>query len=317
MKKNKLVSLLLILCMLLSLLPASVLGEPEIFSGPYGGGVKDILGANDTYSNEAIITSTLDLTALTSNVDCGSATTENPAGSGHVHESGQPCWAWYTNGTTVDGKTYSGKVLVLNGLNITCSTDTIGLRLPDDTTIVTVQSSINTVKAADNDYGDSYGIFGEGSLIFDGKGTLNATGGAANNGKSIGIYARNGVQIKGGTVNATGATLSDVGEDEFCLVSFDSAGGTAIPAQEVVKGGTLSSLPVPAKDEAVFTGWYTEDNSENPVGPDTEFTSDITLQARYENLSGNELEYRDTLGWEQRPVPMYGCPAISSTRLPP
>lgn len=295
MKKKKLVSILLIVCLLLSMLPTSVLGEP-------GSGSMDTSNIVDngtpsaklTASQGETITSTLDLTGLTSNVDCRTAITATPAGSGHIHANGQPCWAWYVNGTTVDGKTYNGEVLVLNGLDVTCSSDTIGLRVPDTATIVTVQGSINTVKAADNANGDSYGIFGEGSLIFDGKGTLNATGGAAANGKSYGIYAQNGVQINGGIVNATGATHSGSGGGGDVTVSFDSAGGTAIPEQEIAKGSTLPSLPVPSKGGSVFIGWYESQDSKNPIGTDTEFTSDIELLARYETLTGNELESKDT-----------------------
>lgn len=296
MKKKKLVSILLIVCLLLSMLPTSVLGEPG--SGSIGTSSIVDSGAPSAKLaaiNGETITSTLNLTGLTSNVDCRTAITATPAGSGHIHANSQPCWAWYVNGTTVDGKSYNGKVLVLNGLDVTCSSDTVGLQVPDATTIVTVQGSVNTVKAADNVNGDSYGIFGEGSLIFDGKGTLNATGGAAANGKSYGIYAQNGVQINGGIVNATGATHSGSGGGgDVYTVSFDSAGGTAIPSVQVAKGGTLPSLSVPSKDESVFIGWYESENSEMPIGTDTEFTSDVTLIARYETLSGNELEYRDT-----------------------
>jgi len=100
-------------------------------------------------SNSAI-TSTLDLSGETNNV------------------TDQAGWAWYTAGTTVDGKVYNVKVLVLSGLDVTCSTDTIGIKVPDATTIVTLQDSVNNVTAADNASGDSFGIYSTGSVTLDG-----------------------------------------------------------------------------------------------------------------------------------------------------
>ena len=241
-----------------------------------------VLLAHDVSDNT--INTTLELSGVASDVDC-------IAHSGHTHDDNHPCWAWYTNGVVLEGKSYTGNVLVLDGVDITCANDSVGIALPEDTTIVTIAGSVNTVTAAKNESGDSCGIYGAGKLTFDGEGTLNVTGGEATGGASYGIYAVGGVQIVGGTVNATGATSSGSGGDDTYTVSFDSRGGTAIPAAVVVRGGTLTDLPVPGKSSSVFTGWYQGDT---PVGTDTEFYADATLVARYEVLTGNELQYTDT-----------------------
>lgn len=230
------------------------------------------------------ISTTLALSDATSDVYCA-------AGSGHTHDDIQFCWAWHIDGVTLDGKRYNGNVLLLNGVNITCTDDATGISLPEDTTIVTVAGTVNTVTAAKNESGDSYGIYGAGKLTFDGEGTLNVTGGESTGGGSYGIYAVGGVQIVGGAINATGATSSGSGGDDTYTVSFDSGGGTAIPAVMVLRGGTLTDLPIPAKSGSVFTGWYQDDT---PVGTDTEFYADVTLVAGYETLSGNEIQYTDT-----------------------
>lgn len=236
-----------------------------------------------TLRNAITIDTTLDLGSVTTDTNC------TIAGS-HTHGDNF-CWAWYTSGVELEGKSYTGNVLVLNGVDITCTDDTTGILVPENTTIVTVSDSVNTVTAADNDSGDSYGIYGLGDLTFDGNGTLNIVGGEATDGLSYGIYALGKVRIKGGIVNAKGGVSGSSGGKGPFTVSFDSDGGQAFEPVTVAKGGTLTDLPVPGKSGCVFTAWYLD---ETPVGTDTEFYSDATLVAKYETLSGNELQYTDT-----------------------
>jgi hypothetical protein len=124
--KKRLLSIFLVLCILFTQLPGTAFAADD---------------------SSVSIDALLDLSSAASNVNC---ITE----SGHSHDNNRPCWAWYTDGVEVDGKTYTGNVLVLDGANIESTTYTTGIALPDKTTVVTVAGSVNTVTAAENQNGD-------------------------------------------------------------------------------------------------------------------------------------------------------------------
>jgi len=80
-------------------------------------------------------------------------------------------WAWYPNGTTVDGTAYKGKVLVLNGFSLSDAVDeknhlTVGI--PDGTTVVRVAGSTNGIE------GNT--VYAKGTVTFAGGGSLTVSG---------------------------------------------------------------------------------------------------------------------------------------------
>ena len=66
-------------------------------------------------------------------------------------------------------------------------------------------------------------------------------------------------------------------------VSFDTDGGSVIDPLNVTQGGALGSqLPVPAKPNHDFSGWFTEENGQGTeYKADTPVTGDITLYAKW------------------------------------
>lgn len=63
-----------------------------------------------------------------------------------------------------------------------------------------------------------------------------------------------------------------------CTVTFDSAGGSPVPALTLARGVTLTDLPVPVKDGYVFAGWT---SAGVLLGDADVIQGDITLIARW------------------------------------
>lgn len=83
-------------------------------------------------------------------------------------------------------------------------------------------------------------------------------------------------------------------------ITFDSMGGSSVPAQTVYIGQSATE-PTPTKEHFAFVGWYTENNV--PYNFNAELTKDITLYAKWKPLNlaqytvkhilingGNEME---------------------------
>jgi uncharacterized repeat protein (TIGR02543 family) len=65
-------------------------------------------------------------------------------------------------------------------------------------------------------------------------------------------------------------------------VSFNSQGGSAVPAQTVASGGTASQPPTPSKGTDIFGGWYTAANGGGTAWSfGTAVTAAITLYAKW------------------------------------
>lgn len=64
-------------------------------------------------------------------------------------------------------------------------------------------------------------------------------------------------------------------------VTFDSLGGTSIPAQEVADGTEVTSPAPPTKTGYVFSGWYTDSDFSSAYDFATPVTQDITLYAKW------------------------------------
>lgn len=71
-------------------------------------------------------------------------------------------------------------------------------------------------------------------------------------------------------------------------VTFDSNGGSAVPAQTVENGATATVPAEPTKEGYVFVGWYSDNTLENVYDFSTAVTANITLYAKWNLISEND-----------------------------
>ena len=105
-------------------------------------------------------------------------------------------------------------------------------------------------------------------------------------GTSVGtfVYAISGNEMI--MLNGTGAGMAIVLFSPVVksfTVTFDSNGGTAVPAQTVASGGTATEPPTQTLGYMYLDGWYTDNNTfQNKWNFSTNtVTADITLYARW------------------------------------
>jgi len=86
-------------------------------------------------------------------------------------------------------------------------------------------------------------------------------------------------------------------------VTFESNGGTAVPAVKVMNGKTVSQPAAPEKDGQKFVAWYADSAFTTPFAFDSDVVlGDITLYARYvdKSVSANEFTVKfDTNGGKE------------------
>ena len=85
----------------------------------------------------------------------------------------------------------------------------------------------------------------------------------------------------------------DTGRSDINMVSFETNGGSDIPAVQIKAGEKLTELPTPMKAESSFTGWYSDEDLSAPFYSDAPITSDITLFASYTPTQTNLKQYDD------------------------
>lgn len=115
-------------------------------------------------------------------------------------------WAWYRNGTTVDGKEYTGIVLVLYGAQIDGGSSN-GITVPAGTTIVSKYGTTSNIRSANFATGGAAAaIFAaSGTVTFDGKGLINAVSYAKSDGSNgVTVTGSGAIVVNGGLINATG-----------------------------------------------------------------------------------------------------------------
>lgn len=72
---------------------------------------------------------------------------------------------------------------------------------------------------------------------------------------------------------------------DIYTVTFDTQGGTSIVSQQIVSGNVAVRPSDPVKDNNNFLGWYTDSAGTNAFDFSTPITSDITLYAKWTELS--------------------------------
>ncbi len=64
-------------------------------------------------------------------------------------------------------------------------------------------------------------------------------------------------------------------------VTYVSNGGSKIEVQHLIRGSVLEKLPIPFKENEIFSGWYYDKNLENKVYNSDTLTHDLILYAKY------------------------------------
>ena len=76
------------------------------------------------------------------------------------------------------------------------------------------------------------------------------------------------------------------------IVSFNTNGGSSISAMSVDPGKTLSDVPSPKKESAIFLGWYTDAGLTNQFYAENPVNQSLTLYAKYAALA-TQQEFAD------------------------
>ncbi len=88
------------------------------------------------------------------------------------------------------------------------------------------------------------------------------------------------------TVTGIHGTITATPSAEY-TVTFDAQGGMVIPATMKTAGGKLQSLPVPARSNYTFEGWFTQASGGEKVTTNTMFAADTTIYAHWKYSGGN------------------------------
>ncbi len=192
MKQKKILSLVLVFFMIFSSIPFTSM---------------------EVKASASTRTIALDFTGADVTNTSGASLGKNPQAADITDVSDSEKWAWYYNG---DGQGHAGKVLVLDGFNLSCNDKPDALKVPGGTTIVLKNSNSITNTMV---YTDTYsnGIYSDGALIITGSGVLtveviNGSSNGSNN--ANGIFAMNGtITINGGAIIETAANTRGISTD--------------------------------------------------------------------------------------------------------
>ncbi|SHH44778.1 InlB B-repeat-containing protein [Clostridium grantii] len=75
---------------------------------------------------------------------------------------------------------------------------------------------------------------------------------------------------------------------EVYTIAFNSNGGSSISSVQVIKGDNISEVLSPKKDNAIFLGWYEDENFKNQFYAESPINSSMTLYAKYADIAKEE-----------------------------
>lgn len=228
-------------------------------------------------------------------------TTLNANGSGTVAEGET---AILPDGTTVtnDGETItitddSGKITTIqpapdSGVVID---DSGSIQAPADSTVITDGTTV-TIGEAGADVGPDGEITlpGGGSATIGDSTTITApdTGGTVTVDEDGSITLPGGSTVESGgetvTLPPEGGILTPDGDLTYGVtVTFDSQGGTAVPAQENIPVGETATEPArPSRGDYTFNGWYTDPDCTQRWDFSWPVEEDMTLYAGWTPYTG-------------------------------
>ena len=73
----------------------------------------------------------------------------------------------------------------------------------------------------------------------------------------------------------------DIGQKTYCTVTFDSLGGSKVPSQKIVSGGTAEKPQDPEKQDFIFDGWFTDTDCTEEYSFSNKVTKSFTLYAKW------------------------------------
>ncbi|BES64381.1 hypothetical protein SANA_08200 [Gottschalkiaceae bacterium SANA] len=121
------------------------------------------------------------------------------------------------------------------------------------------------------------GLFvGDGEGFFNPKGSASRAEGATFSVRMNQIFESERVRMQ--ETQETGVMRSYA---EHFRIEYVSNGGSEIEPQILKKGSSLEMLPIPYKENEIFSGWYYDKNFEKRVYSNAILTEDITLYAKY------------------------------------
>lgn len=88
-----------------------------------------------------------------------------------------------------------------------------------------------------------------------------------------------------------GATTPDPEAPKSYDVTFETGGGTAIPAQGVEEGGKATKPGDPKRYGFIFDGWYTDGTFETEFNFDRAITADTTVHAKWKDAAATAESY--------------------------
>lgn len=230
-----------------------------------------------------------------------SVTTLNADGSGTVSDGET---AILPDGTTV--KNDDDTITITNGNNTTTiqPAPEQGVTVDNDGSVHAPEgSTVTTGDGTEITIGDKgAGVEPDGDIILPGGGSAtigDSTITAPESGGTVTVDEGGNITLPGGsTVTSDGETvtlppeggiLTPDGDLTYGVtVTFDSQGGTAVPAQENIPVGNTATEPArPSKGDNTFTGWYTDPDCTQRWDFSQPVTADMTLYAGWTPYTGS------------------------------
>ena len=255
------------------------------------------LECTELYNNDNPVLSSFTLYAKWSEVEPYTITVTN---DGHGKGTASPDTAYAGDKITLSAEPDAGysfkEWVVVTGPNVTFSGDTFYMGDADIVIQATFEATAYTITVTD-----------------DGNGTGSAYPASGATGTEVVLIAspNSGYRLKEWQVVSGGVTVSEnkflIGTEDVVIkaifelvpttytVTFDANGHGISPVEQIVEDGNTASKPAdPTETGWIFGGWYTEAACSNAFDFSTPITADITLYAKWTEVSVTPVTYTVT-----------------------